>query len=245
MGRVPSHHPGPVPLHTETRNRTQSLQGKWPISDRSGLHRGNSSRRLGAWLARAPFPLTQPTPFRRLTPRKLARRGQTDGLGPSFLRGSRHIPPLRAPMRAVATRSGRPCEATIPGATTLAPFAAEIDVTPTETIAEASRRTAGLEHAGFHIDAPPAADDRRQDLQTRNDRDRDEVPDPDTDDESRDQALLRSALAVLIERAGGEIEFTLADYRAVLAIHGSHRLVGVVDPSGPGAPVIRMRIEAS
>ena len=56
---------------------------------------------------------------------------------------------------------------------------------------------------------------------------------------------MRSALAVLIERAGGEIEFTLADYRAVLAIHGSHRLVGVVDPSGPGAPEIRMRIEAS
>jgi hypothetical protein len=118
-------------------------------------------------------------------------------------------------------------------------------VTPTEMIAEPPRRTAGLEHVGFDTDAAPADDDRGQHLPPRDDRDRDEIPVPDTDDASRDQALMRSALAVLIERAGGEIEFTLADYRAILAIHGSHRLVGVVDPSGPGAPVIRMRIEAS
>lgn len=64
-------------------------------------------------------------------------------------------------------------------------------------------------------------------------------------DESREQTLLRSALAVLIERAGGEIEYTEAEFRAILASHGPHRLVGVVDSTGPGAPVIRMRIELS
>jgi hypothetical protein len=64
-------------------------------------------------------------------------------------------------------------------------------------------------------------------------------------DASKEQTLLRSALAVLIERAGGEIEFTEADYRAILASHGPHRLVGVVDSAEPGTPVVRMRIEAS
>ena len=37
---------------------------------------------------------------------------------------------------------------------------------------------------------------------------------PIATDTAKEQALFRTALAVLIERAGGQVEYTLADYRA-------------------------------
>jgi hypothetical protein len=64
----------------------------------------------------------------------------------------------------------------------------------------------------------------------------------EVDELSTEQTVMRAALAVLIERAGGQIEWTEADYLAVMKDRGPHRLEGVVDPSGPGAPVIRMRL---
>ena len=64
----------------------------------------------------------------------------------------------------------------------------------------------------------------------------------DLDEQSREQTVMRAALAVLIERSGGQIEYTEADYVAVMRSRGPHRLEGVVDRSRPGGPVICMRL---
>jgi hypothetical protein len=57
-----------------------------------------------------------------------------------------------------------------------------------------------------------------------------------------EQTLMRAALAVLIERAGGQVEWTEADFLEVVTRRGPHHLEGVVDSSRPGAPLIRMRL---
>ncbi len=53
---------------------------------------------------------------------------------------------------------------------------------------------------------------------------------------------MRSALAVLIDRHGGSIEYTEADFQAVHDRHGAYRIVGDIDSSGPGDPRILLRI---
>lgn len=65
---------------------------------------------------------------------------------------------------------------------------------------------------------------------------------PDPERLFLEQTLLRAALAVAIERAGGQFEYTEADFLAVMKRCGPHGLEGIVDPSGPGGPVIRLRV---
>lgn len=46
----------------------------------------------------------------------------------------------------------------------------------------------------------------------------------------------------MIERDGGTLEFTQTELEAVRARHGEYVLTGEIDKSGPGEPVIRIRI---
>lgn len=61
----------------------------------------------------------------------------------------------------------------------------------------------------------------------------------------KESALIRSALAVLIERAGGEISYTESEFATVRARHGEYQIEGTVDRSGSGEPVIRVKLIAS
>ena len=63
--------------------------------------------------------------------------------------------------------------------------------------------------------------------------------------DERGEVLIRSALAVLLEREGGEIEYTQTEYTAVKARHGEYVITGEVDRSGPGEPVIRVKLVPS
>ena len=55
-------------------------------------------------------------------------------------------------------------------------------------------------------------------------------------------AIVRSALAVLIQRAGGSIEYTESEFQGVRDWHGAYRIVGDIDRSGEGEPRIQLRI---
>jgi hypothetical protein len=57
-----------------------------------------------------------------------------------------------------------------------------------------------------------------------------------------EQAFLRSAIAVLLQRSGGSIEYTEREFQAVHDRNGAYRLVADVDHSGPGEPRICVRI---
>ena len=56
-------------------------------------------------------------------------------------------------------------------------------------------------------------------------------------------ALTSSALAVLLEREGGSVEYTQSEFAAVRARHGDYSIVGEVDRSGPGEPIIRLTLQ--
>jgi hypothetical protein len=56
---------------------------------------------------------------------------------------------------------------------------------------------------------------------------------------------MRAALAVALERAGGEIEYTQSEFAAVRARLGEYMMTGEVDRSAPGEPVIRIRLVPS
>jgi hypothetical protein len=58
----------------------------------------------------------------------------------------------------------------------------------------------------------------------------------------KDSALLLSALAVLLERSGGEMAYTQTEYAAVRAARGEYKIEGEVDRTGPGEPVIRVKL---
>lgn len=61
----------------------------------------------------------------------------------------------------------------------------------------------------------------------------------------QESALIRSALAVLLERTGGTMEYTQTEYAAIKAVHGPYVITAKVDKSGPGEPVVRVAIEAA
>lgn len=57
--------------------------------------------------------------------------------------------------------------------------------------------------------------------------------------------MMRAALAVALERAGGEIEYTQSEFAAVRARLGEYVITGEVDRTGPGEPIIRIRLVPS
>jgi hypothetical protein len=58
----------------------------------------------------------------------------------------------------------------------------------------------------------------------------------------KESALLRSALAVAVDRGGGEFAYTQSEFAAVKARHGEYLITGEVDRSGDGERVIRVKI---
>lgn len=60
-----------------------------------------------------------------------------------------------------------------------------------------------------------------------------------------DSSMMRAALAVALERAGGEIEYTQTEFAAVRARLGEYVITGEVDRAAPGEPVIRIRLVLS
>jgi hypothetical protein len=60
--------------------------------------------------------------------------------------------------------------------------------------------------------------------------------------QEKESTLIRSALAVLLERMGGEMTYTQTEYAAIRAAHGEYLISGEVDRSGPGEPVIRVKL---
>lgn len=63
--------------------------------------------------------------------------------------------------------------------------------------------------------------------------------------DEKEATLVRSALAVLLERMGGTMEYTQSEYQAVRAARGEYVITGEVDRSGEGEPVIRVRLVES
>lgn len=63
--------------------------------------------------------------------------------------------------------------------------------------------------------------------------------------QEKESVLIRSALAVMLERQGGTIEYTQTEFAAVKAKHGEYVITGEVDRSGGGEPVIRVRLVES
>ena len=63
----------------------------------------------------------------------------------------------------------------------------------------------------------------------------------DAKDRPDTKVLFEGALAVLLQRAGGELRFTESDHRLVEARHGRYKIRADVDRSG-AAPVIVIRI---
>lgn len=55
-------------------------------------------------------------------------------------------------------------------------------------------------------------------------------------------AMLDAALALLLDKAGGELRYTQSEYAAIKARRGSYRIQAEADTSGPGEPVIVVRI---
>lgn len=62
--------------------------------------------------------------------------------------------------------------------------------------------------------------------------------------QEKESTLIRSALAVLLERMGGEMTYTQTEFAGVRAARGEYVITGEVDKSGPGEPVIRVKLEA-
>jgi hypothetical protein len=60
-----------------------------------------------------------------------------------------------------------------------------------------------------------------------------------------DSSLMRAALAVALERAGGEIEYTQTEFTAVRARLGEYVITGAIDRAAPGEPIIRIRLVPS
>jgi hypothetical protein len=56
------------------------------------------------------------------------------------------------------------------------------------------------------------------------------------------RAFFDAALAVAVERAGGELTYTQSEYVAIKARHGSYRIQAEADKSGPGVPRIIVRL---
>lgn len=63
--------------------------------------------------------------------------------------------------------------------------------------------------------------------------------------ENKESVLIRSALAVLLERMGGSMEYTQSEFAAVKAARGEYVISGEVDRSRAGEPVIRVRLVES
>jgi hypothetical protein len=55
-------------------------------------------------------------------------------------------------------------------------------------------------------------------------------------------ALIVSALAVLLDKAGGEMTYTQTEYAAIRARRSDYLVEADVDKSAPGEPVIRVKI---
>jgi hypothetical protein len=60
-----------------------------------------------------------------------------------------------------------------------------------------------------------------------------------------DSSMMRAALAVALDRASGEIEFTQTEFAAVRARLGEYVITGDVDRTAPDEPVIRIRLVPS
>jgi hypothetical protein len=56
------------------------------------------------------------------------------------------------------------------------------------------------------------------------------------------RAFFDAALAVALERAGGELTYTQSEYAAIKARRGAYRIQGEADKSGPGEPRITVRL---
>ena len=63
--------------------------------------------------------------------------------------------------------------------------------------------------------------------------------------QKKESTLIRSALAVLLERHGGEMTYTQAEYAAIRAARGEYAISGQVERSEAGEPVIRVRLVPS
>jgi hypothetical protein len=58
----------------------------------------------------------------------------------------------------------------------------------------------------------------------------------------KQSTLVRSALAVLLERQGGEMTYTQAEYAAIRSARGEYAIGGQVERSEAGEPVIRVKL---
>jgi hypothetical protein len=56
------------------------------------------------------------------------------------------------------------------------------------------------------------------------------------------RAFFDAALAVAVERAGGELTYTQSEYVAIMARRGSYRIQAEADRGGPGEPTISVRL---
>jgi hypothetical protein len=60
--------------------------------------------------------------------------------------------------------------------------------------------------------------------------------------QEKESALIRSALAVLLERQGGEMTYTQSEFAAIVATRGRYVIEAEVDKTGPGEPLIRVKL---
>jgi hypothetical protein len=60
-----------------------------------------------------------------------------------------------------------------------------------------------------------------------------------------DSPMMRAALIVALERAGGELEYTRSEFLAVRARLGEYVIQGEVDRDRPGEAVVRIRLMPS
>ncbi len=63
--------------------------------------------------------------------------------------------------------------------------------------------------------------------------------------QKKESTLIRSALAVLLERQGGEMTYTKAEYAAIRAARGEYVISGQVERSRAGEPVMRVKLVPS
>jgi hypothetical protein len=61
----------------------------------------------------------------------------------------------------------------------------------------------------------------------------------------KQSTLVQSALAVLLERQGGEMTYTQAEYAAIRAARGEYAIGSQVERSDSGEPVIRVKLVPS
>jgi hypothetical protein len=55
-------------------------------------------------------------------------------------------------------------------------------------------------------------------------------------------ALVLSAFAILLDKAGGAMNYTQSEFAAIVARRGEYQIEADVDKSGPGEPVVRVKI---